>query len=326
MECPNTKIPAFHPLFFISSPDLQTILGRYWPGPQIKESGDRHTVRLIDGDAIVLLENRCQSAKGNILLLHGLGGDAHSPYMRRLAFILSQSGWRVFRMNHRGAGDGCGMARGLYHAGRSEDVCAAVGHIEQKYPDTITLAVGFSLSGNMVLKLAGENPGQLPTSLRAILAVCPPIDLALCARTIIQPRNRIYDRRFVRLLKANVRERARELDAFSKYDLSEIKNLYQFDDQITAPASGFQDAKAYYKACSAKHYWAGINLPTLVIASDDDPFIPKETFKNIPENTAVTLHMTKGGGHLGFLQNGKNMLGTYRWMDSVILDWANAWC
>jgi hypothetical protein len=191
--------------------------------------------------------------------------------------------------------------------------------VSEVYPDTPIIAVGFSLSGNALLKLLGENRHPFPGNLRGAIAVTPPIDLSLCAAALCKTSNWIYDVRFVRMLKTAVRERRQAFPEFPKLRFPQRMTIRDFDEICTAPLNNFLSAEDYYSKSSAKQFLANINLPTLLLASLDDPFIPRQTFKNLPANSNLWVHLTTSGGHMGFVPATKTPLGNHRWMDYAVL-------
>ncbi|MFQ5628746.1 MAG: YheT family hydrolase [bacterium] len=320
MKSINKTIEPFRPAWWANGGHLQTILSYYLYRPQNLLFDEAHKIELDDGDTIVMLENRPQSApQGAILLMHGLGSDADAPYIRRFVPSFLERNWTVLRINHRGAGAGEGLAKNLYHSGRSEDVSAALMRAAALYPGLPLVAAGFSLSGNMLLKLLGEQAQPIPANMRTAFAVNPPIDLSLCARALRQKSNLIYDIRFVRLLKKTMRQRMIDFPDFPRVPLEKINSLYDFDEQITAPLNGFSSAEDYYAQCHAKQFLDGISMPALIIASDDDPFIPRETFDNLPGSKYVKLLLTRSGGHVGFVNAHKTALGNRRWLEYAII-------
>lgn len=314
-------LPTIEP--FAASPlapggDLQTIIGYYWPVNASVDHQGEEIISLPDGDRLLAYAHESTRGRGVVVLLHGLGGDADAPYMRRLAKVFTQDGWHVLRVNHRGAGAGRKLARRIYHSGRSEDVSAVLLHAAQKWPGLPLFAAGFSLSGNMLLKLLGEAAEPVSPALRAAMAVCPPADLSLCARALRRRRNKIYDLRFVRKVMKNFHERRTDFpDDFPPPP--PVSTLYQIDNLLTAPLAGYESAEDYYQHCQSKPHLHKIAVPTLLLASDDDPFIPPETFAGIPENQQLLLHLTRSGGHLGFIHARKTAHGHRRWMDYTLL-------
>jgi predicted alpha/beta-fold hydrolase len=155
-------------------------------------------------------------------------------------------GIRVVRMNLRGAGSGFGIARSTYHSGRTEDLRAVAEWIAQRAPGSPIALVGFSLGGNLVLKLVAEAAEQPLDGLDCVLAANPPLDLAACCRHLQRPENRVYDRNFVRLLGVEVNRLHSRFPELGLIDLAGAETLFEFDDLYTAPRNGFRDADDYY--------------------------------------------------------------------------------
>ncbi len=317
------QIPRFerHPL--LVNGHMQTLAGFYLPWRNCPHRASQSVVDLPDGDAIVLHDDsphQWRTGEPVALLIHGLAGCHLSPYMVRVTRKLTDHGIRVFRMDLRGCGSGSGLARLPYHAGRSEDVQAALAHVSQMCPGSRISPVGFSLSGNILLKFLGEFPEIVPPCVERAVAVNPPIDLLGCVESLAKPSNQIYDRHFVKLLYRQVRDRQREEDAVEHPQLDQPDCLYEFDDKYTAPVSGFGNAKNYYKLCSAAQFVKGIQIETLVLTARDDPLVPVRTFETLQTPATVTVHISEHGGHLGYIgRRGRDP--DRRWMDWRIVDW-----
>lgn len=331
MWTPNSVIVRDHQLYdfqpaaWVPGGHLQTVVGYYFPAPPKLEPTQFHTVKLNDGEALRLCENRSPenaATRSVVLLMHGLGGSAQSPYMRRLAAIFQEHGWIVFRMNHRGCGEGRGLARKLYHSGKSDDVSAALQYVAKSYSDLPLVTVGFSLSGNALLKLLGEKIHPIPANLRGAIAVCPPINLGLCAAALGRKSNWLYEQRFVRMVKTSLRERAEDFPDFPHYDFPWNLTLRQFDETYTAPLNGFASAEDYYQKCSAGQFLAGIHLPTFLLACNNDPFIPPEAYRDLPRHQFLQTQITRSGGHMGFVSAEKTPLGNRQWLEYTMLNWA----
>ncbi len=312
--------PAFSPARFAPTGNLQTILSYYFFNAKTNSPCKRHQIVLNDGDVLLLRDYNPVNPVGNVVLLHGLSGDADSSYIQRVAAMFLAKNWRVLCVNHRGAGEGRGLAKNLYHSGRSEDVSAISQFVAREFSGESFFAVGFSLSGNMLLKLLGEKKQPIPAQLAGAVSVCAPIDLSTCSQKLRERKNRIYDKRFSRKLMKALRERQTDFPDFPKVNVPRFPRLYDFDEHVVAPLNGFFSAEDYYEKCNARQFWAGIATPTLVLASDDDPFIPGTIYQGLPENPAVKVILTRGGGHLGFLSQNKTPLGNRRWMDYAILE------
>ena len=324
MKIPLNLIP-FNPYPLLKGGHRQTISGYYLPSPKNLRGTYVHHIKVSGGDKLALCENRPNrksTFQRAILFMHGLGGNADASYMLRIAQLFQNRGWITFRMNHRGCGEGVGLARQTYHSGRSDDASAVMLKIEELYPDSPLIAVGFSLSGNVLLKLLGEKKEPLATNLAGAIAVAPPINLSLCAAALCQSQNRVYDLRFMRLLKKAMRERREHFSDFPKLDFKWKMKLRDFDEICTAPLNNFKSAEDYYSKCSAKQFLSGISTPTYLLTSDDDPFVPKESFDNLPENEFLNFNLTKSGGHMGYVSAEKTPLGTQRWLDYAVLTFA----
>lgn len=242
--------------------------------------------------------------------------------MVRIAAKLKARGIRAFRMDLRGCGAGIGLARLPYHSGRSEDVHAALHEIQSLCPDSPISLVGFSLGGNIVLKLAGELGAAVPSCLSRVMAVCPPVDLALCTEALSLGANRAYDRYFVRLLLRQLRLRRRALPDAPAGDLFQNppRRLVEFDDRFTGPVCGFGNAANYYRQSSSGQFLASISVPTLIVASRSDPLIPAGPLERATKSPAVRAVLTDCGGHLGYF--GRSGLDPdRRWMDWRVVDW-----
>lgn len=258
-----------------------------------------------------------------VLLLHGLGGSHRSTYCVRTAQYLNEMGVRVFRLDHRGCGAGYSLALQPGHAGRSADVAAAIHGIRKLCPGSPLVVVGYSLSGNMLLKMAGEMGDEIPADLDSIVAVAPPIDLARCCETLTRGWGKIYDRSFVGGLTKQLASRHRSIPrAYAPLD-PPAKTLIDFDDRYTARVSGFENGADYYARSSAMHFVKDIRLPAWVISASDDPLVPPGVIEGAPWPGHVRVTITSGGGHLGFIGRG-GIDPTRRWLDWRVVDWVRA--
>lgn len=322
----QNNLEPFSPAPWAPGGDLQTLAGYLLPGSKGLSHTHLHKIPVSFGDTLVACENLSQEEKaaGAVLLLHGLGGHADSPYMLRVAAKFLRQHWITFRLNHRGAGQGRGLARQLYHAGRSEDLAPVFDFISERHFEKPLIIIGFSLSGNMLLKLLGEQPETMPKNLCGALAVSAPIKLAAGAAAISKKRNWLYDRRFIRLLKATLRERETDFPDFPRLALPRNLDLYGFDQIVTAPLGGFASAEEYYQKCSAHQFLGNIHVPTVLLAAADDPFVTHDVFADLPDNPWLQCHLTPSGGHLGFISAKRTPFGDHRWMDYALWHYANA--
>jgi uncharacterized protein len=324
---PQFQIPPFEPHPLFRNRHAQTLAGTYLPGRRYRYRAVRHRVVLPDADVVVLHDDSPVEwpTGGRVaLLLHGLAGCHSSAYMERVAGKLNGAGVRTLRMDLRGCGAGEGLAARPYHAGRSDDAIAALEFVQTLCPHAPVTLVGFSLSGNIVLKLLGEAPDAVPSNVVKAAAICPAIDLGHCVRSLIGPFQRSYDRYFVRVLCAQIRTNSRlRTDLPPLVATRPIASIFDFDDLYTGPVCGFGSAENYYTASSAKRHIERIRVPTLVLAAADDPLVPITCFDGIRVPPNVMLHVTKHGGHLGYVAK-RGIDRDRRWMDWRIVDWVTS--
>jgi predicted alpha/beta-fold hydrolase len=320
--------PSFEPHPWLRSGHAQTIAGRYLANGDQRISAAPHRITLPDSDRLFVLESVPPGwTQGDpaAVLVHGLAGDASAPYVIRLARRLLTMGVRVVRMNLRGAGEGFGLARKIYHGGRSEDLREVVEWLAARISGSPIALGGFSLGANLTLKLAGEAADDPVTGLDCFVAANPPIDLSACARAIQRRDNRLYDWNFVRWLKVQVERLHRRFPELGPVDLKPVRSVYEFDDCYTAPRNGFASAEDYYSRSGALPLIPQIQLPGLVVHAADDPFIPPDPFAQARFPSMVEFQMTKQGGHLGYVSKHR-WNGDRRWLDSRLAGWlASRW-
>ncbi len=317
-------LPPFEPHRWLQSPHAQTIAAVYLPGGRAPYAARPHHVPVGDGDQIVLHDD-CPDAwtagGRTALLVHGLSGCHQSAYMVRIARKLYGRGVRVFRMDQRGCGAGLALARRPYHAGRSQDLVAALEAIAVVCPGSPTTLVGFSLGGNVSLKLAGELGSNPCGGLDSVIAVCPPVDLEASSRRIEHPTNRFYHRHLLAALYRLYQQRQRRVaEAAVIPDHRRPRSLRELDDQYVAPTWGFSGVADYYQQSGALPYLAHTALPTRVLAARDDPLVPVAQYDQNGWSTQVQLHLTDHGGHLGFVGR-RGHDPDRRWMDWRVVQW-----
>ena len=318
------EIPPFEPHPALHNRHLQTLVGNFLPDRRFPYQAVQHRVRLADGDQIVLHDDTPSGWEpgGRVaLLLHGLAGSFESTYMVRIAGKLKAAGVRTFRMDLRGSGAGEVLASHPYHGGRSEDARAALKSVSAICPESPATLIGFSLSGNIVLKLLGENPSDVPPNVKRAAVVCPSVDLRLCAQSTQGLFQRVYDRVFLRLVcRQIVATRRRCQDLPPVHNPLHLKTVFEFDDAYIGPVCGFGNALEFYAANSAAPHVHKIRVPTLILAAADDPMVPVRCFRELRLSPQVLLHITEHGGHLGFIGK-RGIDADRRWMDWRIVDW-----
>lgn len=243
-----------------------------------------------------------------LLLVHGLEGSSDSAYILGCAEKGWTAGFNVVRLNQRNCGGTERLTSTLYHSGRSDDFRAVVMELVEHDELPEIFAAGFSMGGNLVLKMAGDFGDSAPEQFRGIVAINPALDLASCADALAAPRNFIYNRHFVRRLKRSMRYKAALFPDIYVTDgtarnLRRVRSVREFDEKITAPFCGFAGADDYYARSSAMRVIAAIRRPTLILTAQDDPFVPFSSFEiaAIRENPNVRLVAPRHGGHCSFI-------------------------
>jgi predicted alpha/beta-fold hydrolase len=199
-------------------------------------------------------------------------------------------------------------------------VLAVLDDLRQATPPSPITLVGFSLGGNVILKLAGELQTAMAAYCTQVIAICPPADLATCSRLLARPSNRLYERHFVKLLKVAVASRHAQFTDLPRVTLPQRLSLYEFDNLYTAPMCGFYDADDYYARCSAAPLVPQIAVPCRILFAADDPVIDSTVFDGAVLPPHIHVQRTAHGGHLGFLGI-PGWHGGYRWLDALLLEW-----
>jgi predicted alpha/beta-fold hydrolase len=252
-------------------------------------------------------------------LVHGLTGSHRSKYLVRLARRFVKQGIMTFRMNLRGCGTGRGLARNLYHSGRSEDVRAVLHWISAQYPSNPITVIGFSLGANIILKMAGEAE-VLPDSLTSFMAVSPPLSLYRSVKLLTHRANKIFNDHFVKELIKDARYRQQLFPEIKAPVYSKTMTVYDFDDVYTAPLSGYLNARDYYARCSSNQFIHNIRHPKLILGAIDDPVISRYDYLKLPHKDNLDVILTRQGGHVGWLARAEQNSGV-RWMDDVLTMW-----
>lgn len=276
------ELPAPEPRLFRTAPDTQVLAHGYW--------------------------QRDRTARPTLVALHGLEGSIDSHYMRGLAQEAWRRNWNAVILNQRNCGGTEHLTPSLYHSGLTDDPFAVISELHAEGLPHFAVT-GYSLGGNLTLRIAGEMatvPSRASMPIRAVAAVSPTMDLDLCVRAIERPSNVFYQWHFMRNLRARMRRKAALWPG--EYDvtpLDRLRTIREFDDAYTAPRAGFGNAANYYHQASAVRLIDRVTIPTLIIGSEDDPFEPPEQFRR-PEvigNPNVRVMLSPHGGHCGFLSS-----------------------
>jgi len=311
-----------HPL--LRNPHAQTLAAAFWPRrfPRLPRSTARDFVT--EPGTSIRGECHWQASpreRPTLVLVHGLEGSCESGYMLGLAERAFAVGWNAVRLNQRNCGGTESLTPTLYNSGLSGDFRAVLSELIERDSIAEIFFAGYSMGGNLVLKMGGELAGSVPRQLRGVATVCPALELSRCVDAVDLPSNFIYQRHFVKGLKNRMRRKARLFPG--KFDLDpmkQVRTLREFDDVITATYCGYRDAADYYAQCSALRVVQNICLPTLVVTSQDDPFVPFASFSDaaLAHNPHIRVLAPEHGGHCAFISR---YAGGHRfWAEGRIMD------
>jgi uncharacterized protein len=324
------NVPVFVPRPALAGGHKMTIFSwgnpRYFPG--LPSPVQRYFD--VDADSRVLAACHWQSRPWEhptLLALHGLNGSSDAHYMRGLAAKAFERGLNVIRLNQRNCGDTEHLAAGLFHSGLTADAAHVIHELTDLDGLSAIVVAGYSLGGNLALKLAAEYGDYAPPALKAVAAVSPIIEIGRCVRALERPSNRLYQWNFVKDLKRRMRRKNRVSPG--RFDLTRLKSVRtvrEFDERYTAPHFGFRSAEDYYHRASSLRIIDRVAVPTLVIAAKDDPFVPPESFQDpkVTSNPHIDLRLSDHGGHCGFV--GPSAFGDDGyWAERQIVDFSLRW-
>jgi hypothetical protein len=320
----KVRMKPFEPHWLLRDPHLQTLASTFLPRrfPRLSPSVSRD----FEVEPGTRIRGQChwQTApqeRPTLVLVHGLEGSSESGYMLGLAERAFVAGWNAVRLNQRNCGGTESLTPTLYNSGLSGDYRAVLAELIEKDALPEIFFAGYSMGGNLVLKMAGELAAQAPRQLRGVAGVCPCVELGICADAVGLPQNFIYQEHFVRNLKKRMRRKAQLFPGV--YDLGPmagVRTLREFDNVITAKYCGFRDATDYYAQSSALRVAARIQVPTLIVTAQDDPFVPYTSFSDpaLVNNPHIRVIAPKHGGHCAFISR---YAGNERfWAEACIME------
>lgn len=320
--------PTFVPSRLLANCHVQTAFGTALRRAFLRPHLQRQRIELADGDFVdVDIAGPDTPGPGDrpwTLVLHGLEGSSRSSYVRGMTAALVAAGCEACIVNYRGcSGEPNRLAR-AYHAGETEDVLAVLERLGAERPGRPFAVVGFSIGGNILMKLLGEDPGRVPAGLVAAAAISPPFDLERCAQHLDR-RSRtaaVYRGQLLRTLR---RKAVAKLARFPRCVAATPKQLRAahtfalFDELYTAPVHGFENARDYWQRSSGVRYLPSVRHPLLIVTAQDDPFFPRDYVPRdvVAANACLELVLTEHGGHCGFV--GGSLRSPIFWAEHTVL-------
>lgn len=319
---------TFVPRAGLRNGHLMTIFG--WGNPRHFPHLPPPTIRYFDVAEGTRVMAHCHwhadpAARPTIIALHGLNASSDAHYMRGIASKAFGRGMNVIRLNQRNCGNTEHLSRGLFHSGLTEDARYVIEELEHVDGLKSLALAGYSLGGNLALKLAGEYGDHPPPTLHAVAAVSPILEISQCVHALERPSNVLYEWNFVRDLRRRMRRKEQVSPGhFDLALLARVRSVRQFDETFTAPHFGFRDAEDYYHRASAMRLVDRVRVPTLIISAEDDPFVPSGPFRDpsVRDNPAITMKLSTHGGHCGFVAARHGDSDGY-WAEDQIVDWVS---
>jgi uncharacterized protein len=295
----------YRPAWWLPGGHLQTLWGKFGR-KRVHVETRRESLRMPDGDELVLHHLDGAVDAPHVILLHGLEGSRESHYVGGFLAQAAARHWSATLLLFRGCGDSPNNARRFYHSGETTDLELVAHTLIERAPGVTRFAAGVSLGGNVLLKWLGERSASAAT-IQAAAAVSVPFDLEAGARKISEGVSRIYDWSFLKSLRRKARNKlARIPDLFDDAKLGKARSVFEFDDVVTAPVHGFASAVDYYSRSSSIGFLDRIRTPTLLLSAINDPFLPPTVLQRVraiaSTNPHLSLEFVEQGGHVGFVE------------------------
>ncbi|MBM3273556.1 MAG: alpha/beta fold hydrolase [Candidatus Sericytochromatia bacterium] len=324
----------FHPAEWLRHPHMQTIYGEVMPRPfnrpdhaAWEAACKREELALPDGDRVVVWTHFHPDDTGRrkpvVVHFHGLEGSADASYQRGLSSKAFAAGFDSVRVNFRNCGDTEHLARRFYFGAHTEEVVAALETVHRDFGFERVYGTGVSLGANMLLHALCDWGAQPPAWLKGVVAVSAPVQMAMAGEALKSGFNRIYDIFFLRALGAKLRKKMQVspggADLLPYLErMRTVRTLAEFDEFITAPLGGYENAAHYYRAGSSGPRLGDIRVPALLIHAEDDPFVPfaglQMHAEAIAANPWLATAFTRAGGHVGFVADRRAPVSEL-WMD-----------
>ena len=315
-------IHNFTPAFGLSNRHIQTLYSKFFR-KDISLNLENGIFNLSDGDFIEYSWCNKPTSPNTpiVLLLHGLEGSVNSPYIRGMMKTFEIHNISSVIMHFRGCGIEDNLFAKSYHSGQISDVQEFIQYIKNTYPKNDLCAVGYSMGGNILLKLLASYKHNSP--IKKAISVSAPLLLDNSLKTINKGFSKIYQSYLLNNLKIHLKKKYKKHDIqklinFKEENIKNIKSIWEFDDIYTSKIHGFETAQNYYNISSSKQYLKDITIPTLLIHALDDPFMTKEILPNnedLPKN--IQLQVSKNGGHVGFISG--SIFNPTFWLEEKII-------
>ena len=315
----------FKPAFGLSNRHLQTIYSTFYRKiPTLKMA--KEIFELDDGDFIEPYwynKPKVTTSTPIVVILHGLEGSYKSPYIKGLMLALEKINISSVVVHFRNCADLPNRLPRAYHSGDTSDIKEYIKYLQKTYPNNPLHTVGYSMGGNVLLKLLGEYGNHSP--LKNAISISAPMQLNISADTINSGFSKIYQNHLLKYLKKNLLAKydnhpIEKLIDLKKEDIKNIKSIWEFDELYTSKIHKFETAKNYYKLSSSKQYLKEITIPTLIIHALDDPFMTKEILPSKDElSSSITLEVYKNGGHVGFISG--SLFKPIYWLENRIIQY-----
>lgn len=309
----------FKPAKYLSNPHIQTMVAKWLNRNQVVPTFNE-TLELPDNDFVDLTWTeipRNNNTKPIIVLLHGLQGSKNSHYIKSMLSAIKAKGWIGVLIHFRGCSGKPNKKAHSYHSGFTHDIHYFTEQLTIRYPDCKFAIIGYSLGGNVLIKYLAETQN---TPYSCATVICAPLHLASCSEKINRGFSKIYQKYLLDMLKQATEEKIQLglIDNISLKELEQMKTMLDFDNKVTAPLNGFENAEHYYQASSGINVLKQINTPCLIIHAKDDPFISHQhvtSIDSLPEN--IIFEVSDYGGHVGFLSSEKLFKPQY-WLDTKV--------
>jgi predicted alpha/beta-fold hydrolase len=300
-------LPAYKRPWYLFHAHLETI----WPAllRRVPQQPYRRERIYTDDDDFLDLDWLQTGHKRLIIISHGLEGDTSRHYVTGMAKAVHGEGFDVLAWNFRGCGGEINRQPRFTHNGATEDLDTVISHALETGNYNSVALIGFSMGGNLTLLYLGREAEKVPDEVKAAVCFSVPCDLAAASSRLAEGSNKIYMKRFMRLMGHKVRLQSENFPAeFPCDDYHRLNTFADFDGRYTAPLHGFRDAPHYWQSCSSSHYLDQIRVPAWIVNANNDPFLAPSCFPDVTthNNPLVTLISPQHGGHCGFASLGND--------------------